>query len=112
MGVPSLRAIDDGLIQRVKRRIVAACDPAAILLFGSAAHGETRSGSDVDLLVVMDLPDGVRPHDQARELYRLFRGELIPLDITVRTPEHFRRARRLPGFVSNVAAEEGIRIYG
>ena len=43
-------------IDELVRRIVAAVQPRRIRLFGSAARGEFRRGSDIDLLVIM--PDG------------------------------------------------------
>ena len=69
-----LAAIDGDLIERVRDRIVEAVAPEAIYLFGSAARGEQREGSDLDLLVVMDLPDGVTPRRQASSIRRLFVG--------------------------------------
>lgn len=39
-------SIDGALIKRVAQRLVAACQPAALYLFGSAARGEATEGSD------------------------------------------------------------------
>ena len=50
--------IDETLIARVRDRILEACTPQAILLFGSAARDETRPGSDLDLLVILDVAAG------------------------------------------------------
>ena len=33
--------------------------PEMVIVFGSAARGETAPGSDLDLLVVLDLPEGI-----------------------------------------------------
>jgi predicted nucleotidyltransferase len=49
----STRAIDD-LVQA----IVDKFSPDKVILFGSHAYGEPRPWSDVDLLVVMDTPQG------------------------------------------------------
>ena len=108
----SLRRIDEETIRQVRDRIVAACDPEKIILFGSAARDETRTGSDIDLLVVVDLPEGMNHRDQAAKLYGLFRGWRLPIDIVVRSPEHFDRGKRLLGMISNIAADEGVYIYG
>lgn len=112
MKTPTLRTIDERTIQQVKDRIVAACDPEAIILFGSAARDEIHPASDLDLLVVVDPPGGRSARDQASELYGLFRGWFLPLDLVVRTPEHYEREKQLLGMISNVAAEEGVCIYG
>lgn len=39
------------ILAEIVRRIVAAAHPLRIMLFGSAARGETGSNSDFDLLV-------------------------------------------------------------
>jgi len=83
----------------------------AIYLFGSMARGESHHGSDLDLLVVMDLAEGVRPHEKAAELHGLFRGWLVPLDIIVRTPEQFERSQRMLGFIERTALREGRLLY-
>lgn len=106
-----LPPIDEALIERVRDRLVEACRPQALYLFGSAARGEVREGSDLDLLVVMDLPRGVRPYEKAAELHGLFRGWLVPLDLIVRTPEQLDRGRQLLGFIERTALREGRLLY-
>ncbi len=54
------RAIDD-LVQA----IVIQFSPDRVILFGSHAYGEPQPWSDVDLLVVMDTPQGEGPAMQA-----------------------------------------------
>jgi predicted nucleotidyltransferase len=107
----TLRRVDDETIRQVRDRIMEACDPQSILLFGSAVRGETRPGSDIDLLVVVDLPEGMTRHDQASKLYGLFRDLLLPIDIIVRSPEQFEHEKRLLGMISHTADKEGVRIY-
>ena len=106
-----LTPIDEVLIEQVRDRIVEACHPKALYLFGSAARGVAREGSDLDLLVVMDLPEGVRSYEKAGELSRLFDGWLLPMDILVRTPEQFERGTRLLGFIERTVLREGKLLY-
>lgn len=106
-----LTPIDEALIERVRDRIVEAYHPQALYVFGSAARGEAREGSDLDLLVVMDLPEGVRSYEKEGELSRLFDGWLLPLDIIVRTPEQFDRGTRLLGFIERTVLREGKLLY-
>ncbi len=40
------------LLAGVVRRVVEACQPESIVLFGSAARGEMTEHSDLDLLVI------------------------------------------------------------
>ncbi len=75
--------IDDGLTEQVVEHIVEACAPDTVIVFGSAARGETRPGSDLDLLVVLDLPEDMTARQMSRKLHALFEGWLLPLDIIV-----------------------------
>ncbi len=43
----------ESIQQEVVDRIVRAVNPLRIILFGSAAKGEMKAGSDLDVLVVM-----------------------------------------------------------
>lgn len=111
MNETKLATIDDALIRRVQDRLVEACHPQAVYLFGSAARGEAQPGSDLDVLVVMELEEGATPYEKARELHALFRGWRVPLDIIVRTPEQFEQGRRLQGFIERTAARDGVVLY-
>jgi predicted nucleotidyltransferase len=57
--------------------------PTRIVLFGSHATGRAVTGSDVDLLVVMD--GTLRPLQQAAAISRALDHQ-VPVDILVRTP--------------------------
>lgn len=104
--------IDEPLIERVHDRIVEAFDPEAVYLFGSAARGESRYGSDLDLLVVMDLPQGTSSLEMSRRIRSLFRGWLLPLDVIVVEPQVFAERRTVPGNVARIAVREGRRLHG
>ena len=45
--------VDEHSIAELTQRIVNEFQPERIILFGSYAHGEPRSDSDVDLLVIL-----------------------------------------------------------
>ena len=111
MKTASLTPITEALIGRVCERIVAVCRPEAIYLFGSAARGEAGPGSDLDLLVVMALPDGTKPYEKAGELRRLFDGWRVPLDILVQTPKAFAEARSMLGHLAYTATHGGRLLY-
>lgn len=107
-----LPVIDEPLIQRVLDRIVGVFEPEAVYLFGSAARGESRYGSDLDLLVVMDLPQGTSSLEMSRWVRSLFRGWRLPLDVIVLDPETFARGQTVPGNVARTAVREGRRLHG
>ncbi len=112
MSQPSLRKIDRKLIARVGRRIAEACQPEAVYLFGSAARGEARSGSDLDLLVVMEVSEDTTAREQARKIHSLFEDWLVPMDVVVVTPQEFARGQQLPGHITRVATRQGVRLHG
>jgi len=55
-------------IRTLARIIAEKFDPDKIILFGSHAYGRPQPWSDVDLLVVMDTPDGEWPVTKAIKL--------------------------------------------
>lgn len=112
MNIPELPTIDEPLIERVHDRIVEAFDPAAVYLFGSAARGESRYGSDLDLLVVMDLPLGTSSLEMSRRIRSLFRGWRLPLDVIVLEPTVFAERQKVPGNVARIAVREGRCLHG
>lgn len=103
--------IDEGLLARIRSKIVEEFQPEAVLLIGSAARRETHPESDVDLVVVMALGNDETPWDKASQIHRLFRGWKVPLDIVVLTPREFERGQDLPGHLARTAAREGRVLY-
>lgn len=106
------RVIDDETIRQVKSRIVEACDPETIVLFGSVARAQHHGESDLDVLVIVDLPPGKTNRDQMSELSGLFPERRVPMDFLVLTPKQYREGQRLLGHIARTASREGVRIYG
>jgi predicted nucleotidyltransferase len=96
-------------LESLVRQIVDVVHPLEIILFGSAARGEVRADSDIDVMVVM--PDGTPRTGTARTLYRRIRGIGIPYDIVVATPSLLERHRDTPGLVYGDALREGRTLY-
>jgi len=103
--------ITEEVIQSVKHRILTECRPKAIYLFGSAAAGETNPNSDLDILVVTDLPAGKSRWALAGDLYSSLVDISVPVDIIVISPEEFQEGLDLPGHVARIAAQEGRKLY-
>jgi uncharacterized protein len=99
----------DGLIHEMVTRIVERFDPERIILFGSAARGESGRDSDVDLLVVMRV-DGSR-REKAVEIGVAVNDIPVPKDIIVTTPEEFEWRQHVPGTIERPAAREGRVVY-
>ena len=107
-----VQTIDDALIERVVEQIVEACTPESVIVFGSAASGEAKPGSDLDLLVVLDLPQGMTARQMSHKLHGLFEGWLLPLDIIVLSQQEWTHGLGLPGHIARTAEREGVRVYG
>ena len=91
-------------------RIVAACQPQAIIAFGSRVRGEARPDSDLDLFVLLHAPAA-----DAGVLRRRLRALLadLPLskDILVSDPETYARARTRLNSVYRDIAEQGLPLW-
>lgn len=51
-----MSSIETKVVDRLVARVVAACAPREIILFGSYAKGLADRHSDIDLLVILDGP--------------------------------------------------------
>ena len=97
-----INTIADQIIQKYK--------PEKIILFGSAARGEFRRDSDVDLLIIKkDTP--LYGEDRIRELNRLIQRN-IPLDLLVYRPEEFEKRLEMGDPFLKRILKEGKVLYG
>ena len=98
------------VIDKLVGDIIKSVNPLQIILFGSAARGDTGEHSDIDLLVVM--PEGVHRRRTAQKLYREIIGLGVPFDIVVATPQDLEKHKDNRGLIYKSALKEGIEIYG
>ena len=101
--------VDQGTMNEIIRRIVEVAKPERIVLFGSAARGEAKEESDIDLLVIKK---GV-PHRRqlAQEIYVRLIGIAVPVDVMVVRPEDVEELKDAIGTIIPAALREGIEIY-
>ena len=98
------------MLAEVVRRVVEACEPESIVLFGSAARGEMTEHSDLDLLVIKG---GKYSHDRvATAIYKSLSGIDHSVDVVLATPEDIERYRDSWCLVYYPALREGRNIYG
>jgi len=76
--------IGDRQIQELAQQIAERFQPEKIILFGSYAYGEPHSGSDVDLLIIMNFQG--RGIDMAGVIWNANRPG-FPVDFIVKSPE-------------------------
>lgn len=96
-------------MQDLVRRLVIAAEPLRIILFGSSAHGDAVTRSDIDVLVVV--PDCIHRRETARNIYRGLEGFPIPVDVVVATVSDIDLYKDSPGLVYREALREGKELY-
>jgi len=98
--------IDDEAIVAAGRKLALhAASPSRVVLFGSRARGEARSGSDLDFLVIEEHFDS-----KLEEMVRLrdaLAGLDVPVDIVVVSREEAEDRGRRPGSLVRRALAEG-----
>jgi uncharacterized protein len=107
---PGRRALEPSILRDIVRRVVEAAQPEKIVLFGSAARGEMRPDSDVDLLVIKG--GRFQRGRLVERIYRQMHGASEAVDIIVVTPEEVERYRDTPCLVIYPALREGKVVYG
>jgi predicted nucleotidyltransferase len=90
-------------------RLVALAAPVKIILFGSNAKGEAKSGSDLDLLVIEQ--EVKEEFDEALRLDRALRDLMLPIDLVVVSEAQYNRYSRVPGTVYYRSRQEGRVLY-
>jgi len=101
--------MDPEMLDGLVRQIVALVDPLRIVLFGSAARGDGRSCSDLDVMVVV--PDGQHCRHVAQYLHQRLRNVGRPVDIVVATPDQLERHKDNIGLIYKAILAEGKEIY-
>jgi predicted nucleotidyltransferase len=100
---------NQAIIDELIRRIVGAVHPLRIILFGSAARGDMRLDSDIDVLIVM--PENVHRRRTAQDVHEQLFGFPVPVDVLVTTPEDLRKHKDNIGLVYHRVLREGKEIY-
>ena len=98
----------DSVVGRIVESIVDAVAPEKIILFGSAARGEMKPSSDLDLLVVKDK---CHRRKTAAQIYRTLPKPRPPVDVVVAWPEDLRRHKDSHWLVIAPALREGRTVY-
>lgn len=97
------------IIDALVERIVSVVQPLRIILFGSAARGEMKAGSDLDVLVVV--PDGTPRIEMMDELLVRTSDLDVAVDVLVTTPSLLERYKDSLGLIYRTVLREGKEIY-
>ena len=96
-------------IRQIVEKIAQELSPEKIILFGSYAHGNATSDSDIDLLVIWNTP--LSYSERLRLISRLISPRPAPLDIIVKTPREIEKSKkRVDPFIRELL-EKGISVY-
>ena len=101
--------VRDRLLAEIVRRTVEVARPERIILFGSAARGDTHDGSDIDLLVVKS--GSYRKRAVASSILARMADLDAEVDVVVVTPEDVERYKDSPALVIRSAIREGRVLY-
>lgn len=96
------------LLESIVQRILTVNRPKKIILFGSAARGDTGPDSDIDILVVTAFS---HRRNAARRIRRALFGIGVPIDITVATPRDIELYGDSIGLIYRPALRKGIVLY-
>lgn len=107
--------LDSNHFKDIVEAILAVSKPAAILLFGSYARGDTHEFSDVDLLVIRDR-EFERGESRRRELGLLYRSISkrcnAPKDIVLFSRNEYLDWKDTTNHMVAAARREGRLLYG
>lgn len=100
--------------QKTLKKIIATlheCNPQKIILFGSAAAGEMKEDSDLDLVIIKETKKDF--YERIGEALRLVRDitPKPPIDFLVYTPSEFERMKKESYFVKEEIFNKGKVLY-
>ena len=101
--------VDPKDIQATCDDIVREFSPLKVVLFGSYAYGTPTEDSDVDLLVVMPIPESQTRRQVVEIRQRIPRR--FRMDLVVRTPEEIARRVSLNDWFLREITQEGQVLY-
>lgn len=110
---------DQATATQLAQRIVAAGlgRVRSVVMIGSRACGAPHPTSDLDLVVLVEVPPGSRvwgPAENLSERDRIQRAVGVPpitTDLSVRTTDHYHEARHVIGGVEHLVDFEGVDLY-
>jgi uncharacterized protein len=100
--------INKKILEDIIQRIVEVAHPEKIILFGSAARGESGRNSDVDVLVIKS---GANRLDLTGKIYLNLHGVGAAVDVVVVTPEDVNQYGDNAALIIYPALKEGRIVY-
>ena len=98
----------DGVVERLRTRLLQRLRVDVLILFGSRVEGEADRWSDYDFIVVSPDFTGVPFLKRLPDLYELWHAD-VGVDVLCYTPAEFEALRSEPTIVKD-AAERGVAL--
>jgi len=108
--LPSLN-VNKEIVREIVVRIVEVAKPEKVVLFGSAARGQSGPRSDLDFLVIVPPRPDLHRRKLAGIIYRRLSGTKQPADIVVVSSEDVKRYKDCSALVIYPALKEGKVVY-
>ena len=89
--------------------IVSGYAPEKIIVFGSYATNNANENSDLDLLIIKKTSETF--YNRLRHVRKLFKKQLLPLDLFVYSPEEFEENKNKINHIANIALKQGVVAY-
>ena len=91
-------------------KIANACNPKAIIIFGSVAKGTSDENSDLDIMVILDTE--MTYYERTLAVRKSIGVTSIPIDILAFTPEEIEAGRQINGSIISEVLSTGRVVYG
>ena len=101
--------LDEAKIKKIAETIVKMTHPKKIYVFGSHAKGTARPESDLDLLIIAEMPGPKNKRSLA--IRRLFPNRDFSLDVFVYHEDEYNEEVGIANTLATTVAREGKIIY-
>ena len=110
--LPAPPAVTEDLLADMTQRVVEACHPEKVILFGSYAYGTPHPDSDIDLFVVMKPgnPEETN-HQRVMKVTDVAKIRYLPMDVIVRTPQEVEARLAMGDFFIKEILDRGRVLY-
>ncbi len=97
------------LIDNIVETLAKQIKPQRIYLFGSHAKDTARPDSDIDLLIIADIPGP--KYKRSLQVRKLFPLRCFSLDVLVYKMEEFKEESQVPNTMGYIVARQGKLLY-
>lgn len=101
----------DKILAEIVERVTKVIPVQRIYLFGSRARGDNHTGSDYDILIVVDDIHNENLNEFTLACYRAKRGLGVAIDFVIVTNSYFSSSQKVINTIPEAAVSEGRELY-